>query len=351
MKPYPTAPPTTANARRKLASWLWLVALCLTALSPLQAQTALATPPRFQVLDPDTGAFLVAGKVYTFLCGTSTPKATYSDQSGGAANTNPVELDGSGSADIWLGVGCYKVTVANASDVVIYTVDNVQGPVANAFTSLSVAGVTIATADLDDVTPAAISGVNIKWQKDVSTPINVSGYIQAASTAQSGVAEAAIASEVNTGTDASRYVSPDALAGSNLGRRVVQLVVFDFATDNTTGNGKFYFDVPAEFSGMNLVGVRGKVYTTGTTGVVSVALTRCAVVATGNPCSGTTVQMLSTNLTVDSGEASSDTAATAAVIDAASDDVTTDQVIRVDVAAIHTTPAKGLSLTLSFQLP
>jgi hypothetical protein len=82
-----------------------------------------------------------------------------------------------------------------------------------------------------------------------------------------------------------------------------------------------------------------------------VDLARCAVVATGNQCSGTVVDMLSTNLTIDSNENKSSTAAAAAVIDTANDDVSTGQVIRVDVDAIHTTPAKGLLITLVFQLP
>lgn len=162
---------------------------------------------------------------------------------------------------------------------------------------------------------------------------------------------AASISDTNTGTETNKAVTPDALAGSNFGTRTAQLVVFDFATDTATGDGKYYFVVPAELNGMNLVAVSAQVVNAGTTNTLNVDLARCAVVATANMCSGTVVDVLSTNLTIDSGENKSSTAATAAVIDTANDDVATDQVIRVDVDAVHTTAAKGLIITLSFRLP
>ena len=61
--------------------------------------------------------------------------------------------------------------------------------------------------------------------------------------------------------------------------------------------------------------------------------------------------MLSTVVSIDSGETSSTTAATAAVINTANDDVATGQILRFDVTAIHTTPAKGLFVNLDFKLP
>jgi hypothetical protein len=61
--------------------------------------------------------------------------------------------------------------------------------------------------------------------------------------------------------------------------------------------------------------------------------------------------MLSTKITIDSGETGSDTAAAAAVIDTSEDDIATNDLIRVDVDAISTTAAKGLVVTLEFRLP
>ena len=173
----------------------------------------------------------------------------------------------------------------------------------------------------------------------------------AASTTATGCIEIAIASEVDTGTDATRAVSPDALAGSNLGEKVAQMVVYDFTTDTAVGDGKFYFVVPSSLTGMNLVEVNAQVITAGTTGTTNVDLARCVTAASGNACSSTVADMLSTNMTIDTGENSTDTAATAAVIDTTNDDVSTGQIVRVDVDAVHTTAAKGLIITLVFRLP
>lgn len=133
---------------------------------------------------------------------------------------------------------------------------------------------------------------------------------------------------------------------------VVQaLVTADFTTATTTGDGKFYFVVPQKANGMNLVNARAQVITAGTTNTTDVQIARCAVTTSGNACSGTVSDMLSTKITIDSGENSSDSAATAAVINTSNDDVATGQVIRIDVDAISSTPAQGLMVILTFRLP
>jgi hypothetical protein len=115
-------------------------------------------------------------------------------------------------------------------------------------------------------------------------------------------------------------------------------------------NGAFYYVVPPELSGMNLVSVSGQVITVSSSGLPTVALTRCAVVATNNMCSGATVAMLSTNLTWDANENRTSTAATPVGINAANDDVATDQVVRVDIT-VAGTGTQGMILTLGFALP
>ena len=129
------------------------------------------------------------------------------------------------------------------------------------------------------------------------------------------------------------------------------MVVFDLVIASATGDGKYYLVVPSTLNGMTLGSVSASVITVGTTNTTDVQLARCAVVATGSQCSGTVVDMLSTKLTIDSNENKSSTAATPPVINAANDDVATDQVIRVDVDAVSTTPATGLIVILGFQLP
>ena len=88
--------------------------------------TALATPPKLQFLDAN-GAPLVGGKLYTYAAGTTTPLATYTDYGGGTANANPVILDSRGEASVWLGSALYKMALYSATDVLIWTVDNIGG--------------------------------------------------------------------------------------------------------------------------------------------------------------------------------------------------------------------------------
>lgn len=122
---------------------------------------------------------------------------------------------------------------------------------------------------------------------------------------------------------------------------VVGVQVVDSGTDTATGDGKAYFRVPAELNGMNLTGVAATVYTAGTTNTTDVQLRNKT----------DSVDMLSTKLTIDSGETDSSTAATAAVIDTTKDDVVTGDVIAIDVDAVSTTAAKGLYVEMRFELP
>ena len=146
-------------------------------------------------------------------------------------------------------------------------------------------------------------------------------------------------------------VTPDGLAGSVFAKRNIQAVVFDFTTAVAIGDGKFYIYVPADLNGYIIVGVAASVVgATSSSGAINVDLARCAVVATGIPCSGTVADILSTNLTIDQSEDSNSTAATPAVIDTANDDLATDQTIRVDVDGAGT-GAQGLIVNLEVQLP
>lgn len=146
-------------------------------------------------------------------------------------------------------------------------------------------------------------------------------------------------------------VTIDITKTSIFGTRAVGLTPVDFTTDTSTGDGKFYFRVPSVLNGMNLVTVTANVITAGTTGTINVDIANCTAAATGNVCSGTVNDVLSTNITIDSAENSTSTAATAVVIDTGQDDVVTGDVIRIDIDTIHTTAAKGLIVNLEFQLP
>jgi len=88
----------------------------------------LSPTPKQQIFGSD-GAPLVGGKIYTYLAGTSTPATTYTDFGAGTANTNPIILDSFGQANIWLLTSVsYKFVVKTATDVLLYTVDNISAP-------------------------------------------------------------------------------------------------------------------------------------------------------------------------------------------------------------------------------
>jgi hypothetical protein len=83
----------------------------------------------FQFFD-NNGAPLNAGKIYTYQAGSSTPLATYTDNAGLVANTNPIILGTSGRPpnEIWLTDGFfYKFILKDSADVTIQTYDNLYG--------------------------------------------------------------------------------------------------------------------------------------------------------------------------------------------------------------------------------
>jgi hypothetical protein len=82
--------------------------------------------PKFQQFDTN-GNPLTGGKLYTYLAGSSDPVSTYTDSSGATANTNPVILDARGEADVWISDNVtYKFVLTDASDVEIWSVDNIS---------------------------------------------------------------------------------------------------------------------------------------------------------------------------------------------------------------------------------
>lgn len=189
--------------------------------------------------------------------------------------------------------------------------------------------------------PVGLTGVIRTDTGIVSVDSDVTDIVTAASTTAAGKIEIAIASELNIGTDATRAVSPDALAGSNLGIRYVEIPVFGPTADVATGDGKAYFHIPPGLNGMNLVYAHGFVVTAGTTNSTTIQIANLTQAA----------DMLTALIEIETGETGSDTAAPGVTIDTANDDVATNDVIRIDVDTISTTAPKGLVISLGFQLP
>jgi hypothetical protein len=85
---------------------------------------SLTPSPKMQFFTAN-GAPLVGGKLYTYSAGTTTPLATYTDSTGGSANTNPIILDSRGEANVWLSNNLYKFVLKDSVDSLIWTVDNI----------------------------------------------------------------------------------------------------------------------------------------------------------------------------------------------------------------------------------
>jgi microcystin-dependent protein len=79
--------------------------------------------------DDQNGFPLAGGRLYTYAAGTSTPLATYTTQALTVPNTNPIVLDASGRASIYIpdGVG-YKFVLSDTLNNLIWSEDNVQVP-------------------------------------------------------------------------------------------------------------------------------------------------------------------------------------------------------------------------------
>lgn len=171
----------------------------------------------------------------------------------------------------------------------------------------------------------------------------ISSLTRAASDTQSGRVELATIAETNTGTDTARAVTPDGLAGSVFGEKVVQVLVTDpNGSALTTGDGRAFIRIPSTLNGMNLVAVAASVDTVSSSGLPTVQLRRKR--------SGSDADMLSTKLTIDASETDSSSAATAAVINTSNDDVATADRIYIDVD-VAGTGAKGLLVEMIFRLP
>lgn len=108
----------------------------------------------------------------------------------------------------------------------------------------------------------------------------------------------------------------------------------------TVGNGQAYIRIPVTLNGYNLTGVAAHVTTASTSGLPTIQIRNVT----------DAVDMLSTRITIDANEKDSSTAATAAVINTANDDVATGDELRIDVD-VAGTGTKGLIVDLTFTKP
>ncbi len=144
-----------------------------------------------QFLD-NNGNPLAAGKLYTYLAGTSTPVATYTTSAGTIAHTNPIVLDAGGRVpygEIWLTSGSsYKFVLQDSASNLVATWDNIP----SISSALNGSGTNNAVPYFNS-SGVFTSGSNLTFN---GTDLTVAGAVNSATLALSGNA-------VVTGTIAS----------------------------------------------------------------------------------------------------------------------------------------------------
>ena len=73
------------------------------------------------------GVPLASGQLFSYIAGTTTPQATYTDETAATPNANPVILDSTGSASVWLRTDLsYKLVLEDVNNNVLWTQDNIN---------------------------------------------------------------------------------------------------------------------------------------------------------------------------------------------------------------------------------
>lgn len=261
-----------------------------------------------------------------------------------AGSIDETKLDASVNASLDLADSAsqpgHTHTLANITDITASAAElNVLDGITSTTAELNILdGVTATASELNTLDGITATVTELNYTDGVTSAIQT----QLNAKLDSSAYDDATAGETNTGTSTAKYVSPDGLAGSNIGIRYIS-----FSLNGTTAlttSDKAYQRIPAGLTGMNLISVTATVGT-GAAGSSSSGTPTFTVTNVTDAAS-----MLSTNLTVDASEYTSATATTAAVINTSTDDVVTDDLIEVAC----TTAGTGVTyavITLGFQLP
>ena len=190
-----------------------------------------------QQLSDGNGAPYIAAKAYFYETGSTTPKATYSNAGLTSANANPVVADANGRfGDIYLVAGRYKVVLTTSADVAIDTLDPVDGT-SQLISVASAPATTYPFLRYHNTTDGNVyrrNAADTAWINEGS----VDSLINAASV-----------TEVLTGTDAAKAVTPDALAG--LWQRGTDIASGTTLSLPATGGGVFNVTGTSTVSGIS----------------------------------------------------------------------------------------------------
>jgi microcystin-dependent protein len=189
----------------------------------------------------DAGAVAAGYKLATYITGTSTPKATYTDQGGLTANANPITLDAAGRCNLWLaGDGSeYAFELLTPALALVERWDDVAGvPIPDATEFVPLAGGVTMTG-LVELSGPATSDLN---------PVTL-GQLDDELAAALVVSNAAIASALPVGTvlmwvTGSIPTGYLALEGGNVSRTTYATLFALWGTAFGVGDGSTTFGLP-----------------------------------------------------------------------------------------------------------
>lgn len=178
-----------------------------------------------QTLVDGNGTPYASAKANFYETGTTTPKATYSNAGLTSANANPVVADANGRfPDIYLLAGRYKIVLTTSADVAIDTLDPVDAT-SQLIQAASAPATTYAFLRYHNTVDGNVyrrNAANSAWINE--GPVD-------------SLVNAATVSEVLTGTDNTKAVTPDALAG--LWQRGTDIASASTLSLPATGGGVF----------------------------------------------------------------------------------------------------------------
>jgi hypothetical protein len=168
---------------------------------------------------------------------------------------------------------------------------------------------------------------------------DVDAVVSDASTTTKGKVELATTAETDTGTDATRAVTPDGLAGSVFGIESFGIGLFESDTSVAVVTGKIGVPAPAKLNGFNIVDVLIAVDSPGITGTTDVQLLRRR--------GGVEVNVLSVEVTLGDQWYAND-----GTVNLSNDDIQTGDMFYLKVTGVHSgTPPLGLSGVVSASKP